>query len=118
MGRSVYARGMDQDYAHFHQDRGNMLIHIVAVPAFIYGAWLVLSGVLAGRWVGALFGLGAIGVSLVLQRIGHNREPNPSLPFDGPGDFAKRILSEQFYRFPMYVLTGGWLKAVRSARGR
>jgi hypothetical protein len=106
---------MDQDYAHFHQDRGNMLIHIVAVPAFIYGAWLVLSGVMAGRWVGALFGLGAIGVSLVLQRIGHNREPNPSLPFDGPGDFAKRILSEQFYRFPMYVLTGGWFKAVRSS---
>jgi len=106
---------MHQDYPHFHQDQGNMLIHIVAVPAFIYGTWLVVSGVIAGRWLGAAFGLAAIGVSMALQGIGHKREPNPALPFDGPGDFIKRILSEQFYKFPMFVLTGGWLKAIRSS---
>ena len=53
---------MNQDYPHFHQDRGNMLIHIVAVPAFIYGTWLVISGVMAGRWLGAVFGLAAMDV--------------------------------------------------------
>jgi len=111
----VYPPAMDQDYARFHRDPGNMLIHIVAVPAFIYGTWLVLSGVLAGRWLGAVFGLAAIGVSLAVQGIGHKREPTPPLPFDGPGDFIKRILTEQFYRFPMFVLTGGWFRALRSA---
>jgi hypothetical protein len=104
---------MNQDYAHFHRDRGNMLIHIIAVPAFIYGAWLVISGVIAGRWLGAVFGLAAIGVSMAVQGIGHRREPNPPLPFDGPGDFISRILSEQFYKFPLFVLSGEWLRTIR-----
>ncbi len=72
----MYPPAMDEDYARFHRDRGNMLIHIIAVPAFIYGTWLVMSGVIAGRLVGAVFGLAAIGVSLALQGIGHKREPN------------------------------------------
>ena len=104
---------MNEEYAYFHKDPGNMWIHIVAVPAFLYGTWLVVSGVFAGRWLGAAFGLGAIMVSLALQRMGHHREPNPPLPFAGPSDFLKRIFAEQFYKFPMYVFTGGWLRAVR-----
>lgn len=111
----MYPPGMDQDYRRFHRNPGNMLIHIFAVPAFIYGTWLVVSGVIAGRWLGTVFGLAAIGVSLALQGIGHKREPTPPLPFDGPGNFIQRILMEQFYRFPMFVLTGGWLKALRSS---
>ena len=52
---------MEQDYAHFHKDPVNMLIHIVAVPLFIYGVWLVVSGALAGRWLAAVGGLAAMG---------------------------------------------------------
>lgn len=106
---------MEQDYAHFHKDPVNMLIHIVAVPLFIYGVWLVVSAALVGRWLAVIGGLAAMGVSLALQGRGHKREPNPPLPFDGPGDFTKRIFIEQLYKFPMYVLTGGWLKAIRSS---
>jgi len=29
---------------------------------------------------------------------------------------VERIFSEQFYRFPKFVLSGEWLRAVRSSR--
>ena len=76
--------GLVQDYPRFHQNKTNLLLHIVMVPLFVQGA-------------------------------GHKKEPNPPLPFDGPGDFVKRIFSEQFYKFPKFVLSGKWLAAVRSS---
>ena len=55
-------------------------------------------------------------ISISVQGAGHKQEPNPPLPFDGPADFVKRIFSEQFYRFPKFVLSGDWLRALRSSR--
>jgi hypothetical protein len=54
--------------------------------------------------------------SIAIQGAGHKIEPNPPLPFAGPGDFVKRIFSEQFYKFPKFVLSGDWLRTVRSSR--
>lgn len=104
-----------EDYGRFHRDRVNLLIHIVAVPFFIYGAYLLVRGAVVGRWLDVVFGLVAILVSMAAQGQGHKRERNPPLPFDGPADFVKRILLEQFYKFPMYVLSGGWLRALRAS---
>ena len=77
-----------QDYARFHTNKTNLLLHIVMVPLF----------------------------SIAVQGAGHKQEPNPPLPFDGPGDFVKRIFSEQFYKFPQFLLTGEWLRAIRASR--
>ena len=60
----------------------------------------------------AALGLLGPALSLAAQGAGHKREPSPPLPFAGPGDFVTRILSEQFYKFPKYVLTGGWSRAL------
>ena len=103
------------DYPRFHQNRTNLLIHIVAVPVFIWGGVYAVSAAFDGRWL-------AFGTALLLplgsiaaQGIGHKKEPNPPLPFDGPGDFVQRIFVEQFYRFPKFVLTGQWFRALGSA---
>jgi hypothetical protein len=36
-------------------------------------------------------------------------------PFRGPLDAVRRMLSEQYYKFPRFVLTGAWLRAWRGA---
>ncbi len=99
------------DYPRFHQNRTNLAIHIVMVPVFVASAVGVVGALAAGRWpVAASLALGPL-ASLAAQGAGHSRERNPPLPFAGPGDFATRVLAEQFYRFPRFVLTGGWKRA-------
>jgi len=105
-----------QDYAHFHENRTNLLLHIVVVPMFVLGVVYAIVAALQGRWLAAMLSLLLPLISIAVQGAGHKREPNPPLPFAGPGDFVKRIFSEQFYRFPKFVLSGDWLRAVRKDR--
>ena len=95
------------DYPRFHRDRVNLAIHIVMVPMFV-------AGVLAALWAALLAALPL--VSMAAQGVGHKRETNPPLPFAGPGAFLRRILAEQFFRFPVFVLGGGWIRAWHAAR--
>jgi 2-hydroxy-palmitic acid dioxygenase Mpo1-like len=103
------------DYPRFHQDRTNLAIHVVAVPLFVISILAAAWSFATGRWLaGALLAAGPL-VSLAAQGAGHKQERNPPLPFAGPGDFVARVLTEQFYRFPRFVLTGGWARAWRDA---
>jgi hypothetical protein len=104
------------DYPRFHRDRLDLLLHLVAVPVFGLGGLGAVASLAAGRWPWAGVGLAAMALSLAAQGAGHKREPVPPLPFAGFGDFVKRILAEQFYRFPRFVLSGGWRRALRDAR--
>ena len=105
-----------QDYPRFHKNKINLLLHIVMVPVFVVGVVYALWAALQGRWLVAVLALLLPLVSIAIQGAGHKKEPNPPLPFEGPGDFVKRIFSEQFYRFPKFVFSGEWLRAVRSSR--
>jgi hypothetical protein len=105
-----------QDYPRFHKNKTNLLLHIVMVPVFVVGVVYALWAALQGRWLAAGLSLSLPLVSIAIQGVGHKKEPSPPLPFDGPGDFVKRIFSEQFYKFPKFVLSGEWLRAVRSSR--
>lgn len=101
------------EYPHFHQDRLNLVLHIVAVPVFALAPLGVVGSLVAGQWLGAmLFALLPV-ASLAVQGYGHKREANPPLPFEGPGNFAKRILTEQYVTFPRFVLSGAWARALR-----
>ena len=104
------------DYPRFHKNRTNLLLHIVVVPLFVLGVVYAVVAAFQGRWLAALLSLLLPVVSLAIQGFGHKMEPNPSLPFEGPGEFVTRIFTEQFYRFPMFVLSGEWLRAVRAPR--
>ena len=104
------------DYPRFHKNRTNLLLHIVVVPLFVLGVVYAVVAASQGRWLAALLSLLLPVFSLAVQGVGHKKEPNPPLPFDGPGEFLTRIFTEQFYRFPKFVLSGDWLRAVRSSR--
>jgi len=107
--------GMDDDYARFHMNRANLLLHIVMVPLFVAGIIFAAWSALHAQWLTGLFALSAPLVSIAVQGAGHKREPNPPLPFDGPGDFVRRIFAEQFYKFPRFVVSGQWLRALRAS---
>jgi hypothetical protein len=102
-------------YPRFHQDRVNLLIHVVMVPVFVACAVGAAFCLVTGQWLAA--GVLAAGppLSMTVQGFGHRREPVPPLPFRGPGDFLTRILAEQFYKFPRFVLGGGCARAWRGS---
>jgi uncharacterized membrane protein YGL010W len=102
-------------YKDFHGSRLNLLIHIIAVPAFILATVNVVWALLHAQWFFASFGLGSMMIAFMAQAVGHAAEKNPAIPFDGPLDAISRIFVEQFFNFPRFVVSGGWLKAFRAA---
>ena len=105
-----------RDYADKHRDRGNLLAHVVAVPAFQL-ATLVLVIALAARSItGAIVAVVVMIVALVVQGRGHQREAEAPTPFDGVADFVSRFVVEQWVTFPRFVLSGGWAANLGRAR--
>ena len=104
------------DYPRFHKNRTNLLLHIVVVPLFVLGVVYAVVAAIQGRWLAALLSLLLPLISLAIQGVGHKKEPNPPLPFEDPREFVTRIFTEQFYRFPKFVLSGEWLRALRKSR--
>jgi len=105
-----------EGYPKYHQSRPNLLIHIVAVPLFLFGT-IALVGAIA-RLSLFLFAVavGCILVAVALQGRGHRLEPVPPEPFSGPLNFVSRLFFEQWLTFPRFVFSGGWLAALRKAR--
>jgi len=103
-------------YHDYHADRVNLLIHIVAVPAFVACLGWLVAGVVALRWTHAVTALVGASVAFAVQGIGHTREASPSIPFDGAADAGSRILAEQLITFPRFVLGGGFAAALRRSR--
>ena len=104
-----------EGYPQYHGDRTNLLIHIVAVPAFVLSAaWLVVAA-LSMQWAQLVVAILAVLVSFLVQGIGHKREAAPPIPFAGPGDAVSRILAEQFVTFPRFVFSGGYGRALKAS---
>ena len=105
-----------EGYPRYHQARRNLLVHGVAVPLFQLGT-LGLVGALI-QFSPELLGVATacIMVSVALQGRGHRLEPIPPEPFTGPLNFVVRLLLEQWITFPRFVLSGGWIAALRHTR--
>ena len=97
-----------QGYARYHQNRANLLLHIVAVPVFLTGTVLVVIGALTPSIESAAAGVFCVVAAVVLQGRGHKLEPVPPEPFSGPANFIARLFFEQWVTFPRFVLSGGW----------
>jgi Protein of unknown function (DUF962) len=95
-------------YERNHRDRISLLLHFAGVAMFVSGLLAALRMATLGQWVGAGVSFGFALSGFALQVIGHKREAEPPIPFDGPGDFVLRLLAEQFITFPRFVLSGGW----------
>ncbi|GAB3670986.1 DUF962 domain-containing protein [Silanimonas algicola] len=107
-----------RDYAERHQDKLNLWLHLYAVPAFVAGALGVLLNLIALSLVGVAASLAFVVAAFLVQGLGHRREPVPPVPFDGPGDFLKRVFAEQFITFPRFVLSGGWMRNITRRAGQ
>jgi phage terminase small subunit len=95
-------------YGRYHQDRTNLLLHIIAVPVFMLASGLMVVGAL--RLSLPLLTAGVVGLvlSVVIQGRGHRMEMVPPEPFAGTANFVGRLLAEQWVTFPRFVLSGAW----------
>jgi hypothetical protein len=103
----------DQDYLQSHQDRVNLVIHLLAVPLFWLAAARLLIAPFTPGLQGGFQGLVMISLSMGLQGYGHRRESVAPLPFQSPLDFLTRILAEQFVKFPAFLFSGRWWRSYR-----
>ena len=97
-------------YSRKHHDRVNLLIHMVAVPAFIAGTLATIRLMFNAQWPGALLAIIVAVVAFAIQGLGHRREREPPEPFTDAGDFVARVFAEQFITFPRFVLAGHWAR--------
>jgi hypothetical protein len=107
---------MLSDYAKFHQDRQCLLLHLFLVPMFAAALAYAAYCLLARRFGAAAVSLAVVFVSLAIQGVGHKREAVPPEPFNGPVDFVRRVLGEQYYRFWAFLFSGEFSRAYRRSR--
>ncbi len=96
------------DYVAKHRDRGNLLIHIVAVPLFQVATLMLLYAAVTRSAMPAGVAIVLMVAALVLQGRRHRREAEAPTPFAGPADFLSRFVVEQWVTFPRFVLSGAW----------
>ncbi len=104
------------DYEQVHADRRNLRIHMFAVPLFDIAFPATFIFLISGDYLLAVVSLATALGSMVLQRIGHSMESIAPQPFKGPLDFLKRWFSEQYFRFPLFVLSRRWWRQYQAAR--
>lgn len=100
-------------YSKYHQSRLNLWIHIVAVPTFISATMSLVSALFRLDITSAIYAVLIMAVSFSVQGLGHSKEANPSVPFDGPTNAIVRIFLEQFVSFPRFFVSGGWYAALK-----
>lgn len=101
-----------RNYPRGHRDRRNLALHAATAPFFIAGTLAVAFAPFTSFWLLA-FAAPALALPLAVQGRGHRLEANPPSPFLGPGDFAARLVVEQWVTFPRFVLGGGFARAWR-----
>ena len=99
-------------YSTTHQNKSNLLLHLLAVPLFMAGTLVVLYGLVTLSPVSLVIAIIGLMGTLFLQGCGHSREPVQPEPFSSRWDFMSRIVAEQWMTFPRFVVTGGWLKNI------
>src|SRR5262252_9833108 len=115
MGVAELLRWQWEGYPRYHRSRFNLLLHILVVPIFLIGNIGLIISLAQGAWVVVIACALAMVISVALQGRGHKQEPIPPEPFTGPGNAIARIFLEQWLTFPRFVLSGGWLHALRQS---
>jgi hypothetical protein len=109
-------RWQGEGYPRYHRSRGNLLIHVAAVPVFLLGSVGLLSSAVLLSWKLGVASLVGMVASMAAQGRGHRLEAVPPEPFTGPANALARVVLEQWVTFPRFVLSGGWARALRSRR--
>lgn len=101
-------------YPDNHRARSTLLVHLFAVPLFMWGTLAVVTAFWTSAWMLGV-GLFAMAGAMALQGRTHKRESVAPVPFASKGDALSRIFVEQWITFPRFVLSGEWLRAWRRA---
>jgi hypothetical protein len=104
-------------YPRYHCSRGNLLIHVAAVPVFLLGSVGLLASAVLLSWKLGVASLVGMIASMAAQGRGHRLEAVPPEPFTGTANALARIVLEQWVTFPRFVLSGGWSRAFRPDGG-
>ena len=115
MSLSQLLRWQWEGYPRYHRSRANLVLHVVVVPLFLVANVILVVALVDGAWLTAVVALTSMLVAVALQGSGHRKEPTPPEPFTSPFNALSRILLEQWVTFPRFVLSGGWLHAIRAA---
>ena len=115
MGPAQLLQWQWEGYPRYHRSRANLLVHIVAVPLFLAANIALVVASLRGSVTGGAAGLIGMVVALALQGRGHRTEQNPPEPFTSAMNAAARLFLEQWITFPRFLLSGGWLRALRGS---
>jgi hypothetical protein len=86
------------------------------VPLFVACSATAIVALSMRSWTVAACAVAGVVASMVVQGVGHKREPVPPEPFQGPFDFVSRLVCEQWITFPRFVLSGGWARAWRESQ--
>ena len=113
MGATELLRWQWAGYPRVHRSHTNLLIHIFVVPLFLLGNVGLVVALLSRSWPLGAVSLAIMVISVALQGRGHKQEQVPPEPFTGPANAISRIFLEQWVTFPRFVLSGGWLRALR-----
>jgi len=98
-------------YQRLHQNRLNLVIHIVGSIMFIVGNILMLIGLINFIDFSQIFiGLTLLFVAIALQAIGHQFEPEQFDGFKGPFDFVKTFYLELVIFFPVFLFSPYFLE--------
>ena len=101
------------DYFRVHANRRNLILHLVAVPVFIVSFPCFIVAAVRLEFALASMSFAAMILALFLQGAGHRLEANAPRAFAGPGDFLRRWFTEQYVTFPLFVVSGKWLRQFR-----
>jgi hypothetical protein len=103
-------------YPRYHQLRANLLWHLILVPMFVAGNILLVVALLRASILLGVAGVAAMIISISLQGTGHRKEQVPPEPFTSKGNAIARIFLEQWVTFPLFVWSGRWWRAFKTAR--
>tara|TARA_B110000438_G_scaffold298880_1_gene347935 strand:+ start:742 stop:1080 length:339 start_codon:yes stop_codon:yes gene_type:complete len=92
-------------YQNLHQNKINLIIHMVGSVTFILGNVGFFSSLIVQNYTAAISSVFLIILSIIIQGVGHTLEPVPFKGFKGPIDFVKIIYLELFIIFPVFLFS-------------
>ena len=102
------------DYLRVRAERRNLLIHLIAVPLIVGSVVSLLLYLIRGDYVSAVIVTFLAFGAMAMQGRGHALEPESPRPFTSSVDFLRRWFTEQFFIFPLFLLSGRWWRQLTS----
>ena len=92
-------------YQNLHQSRLNLILHIIGSVLFISANIFLLYSLFTVDLYNLALSFAVISLSIILQAIGHQFEPEQFEGFKGPVDFVRTFYLELIIVFPIFLFS-------------